>query len=139
MPEYRIIQFTTNKKCKCPPLLFQIQLKCYYGLDMHRVCGKENRRKNGEKRREKWMSFVTSRPSSRPFDACLGRWDWVISCSTDAMFKMTDWSLRRSTGIQGSESEVGTARCRAGVSQETSSEYSMFQEQQNFYPFGYLI
>lgn len=45
---------------------------------------------------------------------------------------MTDWSLRRSPGIPDSESGGRTAGRRAGVSQEAGSEYSMFQEQQNF-------
>ena len=63
-------------------------------------------RKHREGRGEKWMPFITSCPGSHPFDACPGWRDcWVIRYSTDAVFKMTNWSLRPSTGIQNSHSQ----------------------------------
>lgn len=107
MTEYSIIQFTTYNIHKRPQFLLWTELKCSYygtfGLDMTRVLWQ---RKHREGKEEKWMSFITSCPGSHPFDACPGWRDWwVRSSSTDATFKMTNWSLRPSTGIQDSHSQ----------------------------------
>ena len=103
MIDYIIIQFITDNIGECPPFLLWIWPKCYcYVLDMNSFVAKKTEKEKGE------MHVCLHIMSWLIPIWCLSRMrvlSCTISCTTDAVFKMTNWSLWSSTGIWGSHSQ----------------------------------